>query len=144
MQEYNQNEEYFEYPRFKTFESGLYDEGFQPIFSLVNYKIKYFKDGYHLDNNDAYLIVKLPKDRYFGAKYLIVKNRLSFAVIYEKIMYILFSIAILIFILSVFFLQSFAKPFHEMNKQLDNFIKDSMHEINTPLSIINVNIDKNL
>lgn len=141
MQEYNENDEYFEYPRFKTFESGLYDESFQPIFSLVNYKIKYFKDGYHLDKNDAYLIVKLPKDRYFGAKYLIVKNQLSFAVVYEKVMYILFSVVILVFILSMFFLQTFAKPFQKMNKQLDNFIKDSMHEINTPLSIISVNID---
>jgi len=141
MQEYNANDEYFEYPRFKTFESGLYDEGFQPIFSLVNYKIKYFKDGYHLDNNDAYLIVKLPKNRYFGAKYLIVKNQLSFAVVYEKVLYILFSVAILVFILSMFFLQTFAKPFKKMNKRLDNFIKDSMHEINTPLSIISVNID---
>lgn len=141
MQEYNENDEYFEYPRFKTFESGLYDQGFQPIFSLVNYKIKYFKDGYHLDKNDAYLIVKLPKDRYFGAKYLIVKNQLSFAVVYEKVMYILFSVVILVFILSMFFLQTFAKPFQKMNKQLDNFIKDSMHEINTPLSIISVNID---
>jgi two-component system OmpR family sensor kinase len=141
MQEYNGNDEYFEYPRFKTFESGLYDKGFQPIFSLVNYKIKYFKDGYHLDNNDAYLIVKLPKDRYFGAKYLIVKNQLSFAVVYEKVMYILFSVVILVFILSMFFLQTFAKPFQKMNKQLDNFIKDSMHEINTPRSIISVNID---
>ena len=141
MQEYNENDEYFEYPRFKTFESGLYDDGFQPIFSLVNYKIKYFKDGYHLDDNDAYLIVKLPKNRYFGAKFLIVKNQLSFAVVYEKVLYILFSVVILVFILSMFFLQTFAKPFQKMNKQLDNFIKDSMHEINTPLSIINVNID---
>ncbi len=141
MQEYNQNEEYFEYPRFKTFQSGLYDERFNPIFSLINYKIKYFKDGYHLEDNDAYLIVKLPKNRYFGASYLIVKNKLSFASVYEKVLYILFSIVILIFTLSIFFLQSFAKPFQRMNEQLDNFIKDSMHEINTPLSIINVNID---
>ena len=141
MQEYSQNEEYFEYPRFKTFESGLYDKSFKPIFTLIDYKINYFKDGYHLDGNDAYLIVKLPKERYFGAKYLIVKNVLSYAVVYEKVMLILFSVVILVFILSMFFLQTFAKPFKKMNKTLDNFIKDSVHEINTPLSIINVNID---
>ncbi len=141
MQEYNQEEEYFEYPRFKTFESGLYDEGFKEIFSLIDYKIKYFKSGYHLDGNDAYLIIKLPANRYFGAKYLIIKNKLSFAVVYEKVLFILFAIVIFVFILSAFFLRSFSKPFKQMNKALDNFIKDSIHEINTPLSIINVNID---
>ena len=141
MHEHNTDEEYFEYPRFKTFKSGLYDKSFKPIFSLIDYKIKYFKDGYHLDGNDAYLIIELPKERYFGAMYLIVKNELSFAVIYEKIMLILFSLLVLIFILSIFFLQTFAKPFKKLNKTLDNFIKDSMHEINTPLSLINVNID---
>ncbi|MBL1244393.1 MAG: HAMP domain-containing histidine kinase [Sulfurimonas sp.] len=141
MQDYNQAEDFFEYPRYKTFKSGLYDESFKPIFSLLDYNIKYFKDGYHLDDNHAYIIVKLPNKRYFGAKYLIVKNTISFASIYEKILMILFAIVIFVFILSVFFLRSFAKPFQKMNKQLDNFIKDSMHEINTPLSIINVNID---
>ena len=141
IEEYNQNEEYFEYPRFKTFKSGLYDKTFQPIFSLIDYKIKYFKEGYHLDGNDAYLIVKLPKNRYFGAKYLIVHNHLSYAVVYEKVMIILSSIFLLIFILSIFFLNRFAKPFQRLNETLDNFIKDSMHEINTPLSIISVNID---
>ena len=38
-------------------------------------------------------------------------------------------------------LNRFARPFKLVNQKLDNFIKDSMHEINTPLSIINVNID---
>ena len=60
MEEYNQFEEYFEYPRFKTFQSGLYDKSFQSIFTLIDYKIKYFKEGYHLDGNHAYLIIKLP------------------------------------------------------------------------------------
>ncbi len=141
MEEYNQNEEYFEYPRFKTFKSGLYKKNFQKIFSLIDDDVNYFKEGYHFDDTDAYLIVKLPKDRYFGAKYLVLKNSLSFAVVYERVAIILFSIIILIFILSLFFLNRFARPFQKMNKTLDNFIKDSIHEINTPLSIISVNID---
>jgi signal transduction histidine kinase len=142
MQEYNNDKEYFEYPRFRTFKSGLYDKNFKPIFSLIKEKIKYFKNGYHVDdNNNAFLIVKLPKSRYFDAKYLVISNKLSFAIVYERIMIILLSVLVFIFILSMFFLQTFAKPFKRINKTLDNFIKDSMHEINTPLSIINVNID---
>ena len=141
MEEYNQNEEYFEYPRFKSFESGLYDKSFHKIFSLIEGEIKYFKEGYYIDDKSAYLIIDLPKERYFGASYLILKNELSYAVVYEKVMVILFSIVMLVFVLSLFFLNRFAEPFKEVNKKLDNFIKDSMHEINTPLSIINVNID---
>jgi len=141
MEEYDQNEEYFEYPRFKTFQSGLYNQSFKPIFSLIDYEMKYFKRGYHLDGNDAYLIITLPKGRYFNAKYLVIKNKLSFAVVYEKVALILFSIFILVFISSIFFLNRFARPFQRLNETLDNFIKDSMHEINTPLSIISVNID---
>jgi signal transduction histidine kinase len=141
MQEYDQSESFFEYPRFKSFESGLYDEKFQPIFTLITHPMKYFKKGYYLDGNDAFLVVKLPKERYFGARYLVLHNKLSYASVYEKVLTILFSIVVVIFILSLYFLKSFAKPFQKMNKQLDNFIKDSMHEINTPLSIINVNID---
>ena len=141
MQEYDQNDEFFEYPRFKSFESGIYDEKFHPVFTLIKHPVKYFKNGYYLDGNDAYLVVKLPKERYFRSSYLVLHNEISYASVYEKVLLILFSIVILVFILSVYFLKSFAKPFQKMNKQLDNFIKDSMHEINTPLSIINVNID---
>jgi signal transduction histidine kinase len=141
MEEFNQNDPYFEYPRFKEFESGLYDVRFKPIFTLVNYEIKNFKEGYHTEGNDAYLIVKLPKERYFGATYLIVKNTLYFAPVYQNVVSILFSIVLLVFALSFFFLNKFAQPFKQVNQKLDNFIKDSIHEINTPLAIINVNID---
>ena len=141
MEEFNQDDPYFEYPRFQTFQSGLYDISFKPIFSLIHYDIKNFKEGYHLDDNDAYLILKLPKDKYFGASYLIIKNTISYAPLYKNVATILFSIILLVFGLSMFFLNSFAKPFKQLNERLDNFIQDSIHEINTPLAIINVNID---
>ena len=141
MEEFNQNDIYFEYPRFKTFKSGLYDVRFKPIFTLIDTEIKSFKSGYYLDGYNAFLVVQLPKNRYFGADYLILNNTISYASIYKNIMVILFSIAIIVFLLSMFFLNRFAEPFKAVNKKLDNFIKDSIHEINTPLAIINVNVD---
>lgn len=142
MEEFNQNDSYFEYPRMHNFESGLYDKNFQPIFTLLSKKIHQFQEGYHIDKeNKAFLILQLPRDRYFDARYLILSNEISYAAVYEKVAVVLASIFVIVFILSLLFLSRFAKPFQELNKKLDSFIKDSMHEINTPLAIINVNID---
>ncbi len=143
MEEYDETREsYFEFPRFKRVQAGLYDLNFQPIFTLIKSSMEHFSTGYHIDDTqNAYLIVALPPNRYFDADYLIVSNQLSYASVYQKIATILLSIVILVFFLSIFFLNRFALPFKRVNQKLDNFIKDSMHEINTPLSIINVNID---
>jgi signal transduction histidine kinase len=143
MEEYDENREsYFEYPRFKRVQSGLYDLHFKPIFTLIDFPMEHFAAGYHIDDtHDAYLIVPLPNNRYFGAEYLIVGNHLSYAPVYQKVATILLAIVVLVFFLSLFFLQRFAQPFRRINRKLDNFIKDTVHEINTPLSIINVNID---
>lgn len=142
MEEFDQKEkQVFDYPRFRSFQSGLYDVHFKPLFSLISSPLKTQKAGYYIDEGYAYLIVPLPEGRYFDASYLVVGGELSYARIYQDVVMILLSIAALIFVLSLFFLDRFALPFQRVNKRLDQFIKDSMHEINTPLSIINVNID---
>lgn len=143
MEEFEKEEEnaVFDYPRFRTFESGLYDEHFTPVFTLIKTPIDIQEAGYHIQDDYAYLIVVLPERRYFGASYLVVAGHISYAHIYQDVVIILLFTTILIFLLSLFFLSRFALPFQRLNKRLDRFIKDSMHEINTPLSIINVNID---
>lgn len=142
MEEFDPKEKQaFDYPRFRSFQSGLYDEHFKPLFTLIRTPLENQESGYHVQNGYAYLIVALPEERYFQSSYLVVGGELSYARIYQDVVMILLSIAVLIFILSLFFLDRFALPFQRVNKRLDQFIKDSMHEINTPLSIINVNID---
>ncbi|MDT8339776.1 MAG: sensor histidine kinase, partial [Sulfurimonas sp.] len=70
MQEHNSDDEYFEYPRFKTFKSGLYDIRQKEIFSLIKEPVKYFIEGYQVEDKRAYYVMTLPQERYFGAKYL--------------------------------------------------------------------------
>lgn len=142
MEEYSAEEKKaFDYPRFRSFQSGLYDSYFNPVFTLIAHPIHFQEMGYHIDQNRAYLVVSLPEKRYFNADYLVVSGELSYAQIYRDAVLILMSIAGVVFLLSLFFLNRFALPFQRLNKRLDRFIKDSMHEINTPLAIINVNID---
>jgi two-component system OmpR family sensor kinase len=131
----------FHFPRFQLVQAGLYDRHFRPVFSLIEAPIEHFAPGYHGEGEYTYYIAALPEHRYFDASYLIVGNHLSYVPVYEKVATILLSIVVLVFLLSLFFLNRFALPFKRVNQKLDNFIKDSMHEINTPLSIINVNID---
>jgi signal transduction histidine kinase len=142
MEDFDQSEDKaFDYPRFQSFRSGLYDEHFTAIFSLIQEPLKTQKAGYHVQNGHAYLVILLPERRYFEATYLIIEGKISYVAVYQDVIIILLVIAILIFILSLFFLNRFAQRFQRVNQRLDRFIKDSMHEINTPLSIINVNID---
>jgi two-component system, OmpR family, sensor kinase len=142
MEEFgNRNEPTFNFPRFQLFQAGLYDNNFKPIFTLINQPMETFSPGYHKQDAYVYYIMSLPEHRYFNANYLIIGNELSYISVYQKAALILLSIVLVVFVLSLFFLRRFALPFKRVNEKLDGFIKDSMHEINTPLSIINVNID---
>ncbi len=136
--------EYFEFPRFKKFQSGIYDTNYNPIFTLINTQkniIAYMSEGYHSLNNDRVYVFEFKNSRYFGAKYLVVLTQFDNFSIFKNMIIVMVCIISITFLLSFIILKNFAKPFKQMNDALDNFIKDSMHEINTPLSIININID---
>lgn len=142
MEEFDETRDaYFDYPRFKRLRSGLYDRQFTPVFTLIEHPLRHYLPGYQVEDGIAHLIVSLPDGRYFDAEYLVLENEISYLGLYQNVSMILLSIVILVFLLTLMFLERFSLPFRRINRKLDNFIKDSMHEINTPLSIINVNID---
>jgi signal transduction histidine kinase len=132
---------YFDFPRYNESRAGLYDENFQKIFSLIEDLPILMREGYYEYESRRFYVQPLPKGRYFNASYLIVESQSKNYEIYQTVLFVGLLILVILFLISYFIFKQFALPFEKVNQQLDNFMKDSMHEINTPLSIINVNID---
>ncbi len=141
MQRYDNNDKIYHFPRYKKYKSALYDDKYQVLFSTLEFKPLSFTLGFHVQGSQHYYIYKLPSGYYFSAEYLLISTEHTANNIYFLATITMIVIVITLFIFSFLLLRNFSAPFEKLNTQLDNFIKDSMHEINTPLSIINLNVD---
>ena len=141
MQRYKNSDKVYYFPRYKEYKAALYNDKHQIIFSTLDFKPDSFTEGFHHTGTRYYYVYPLPDDYYFGANYLLVETTHTSSDIYLFAFSVMIAIVIALFIFSLLLLKNFSAPFENLNRQLDNFIKDSMHEINTPLSIINVNVD---
>ena len=140
-EDFGEEEKPFIFPRFKQHQAGLYDENYNAIFTLIDTEVLNLNEGYHKLNKKRLYVLKFDTPRYFEAKFLIIQTDFDFYEIVVNMIIIFASIIVVTFFLSQIILRSFARPFNQINEGLDGFIKDSMHEINTPLAIININID---
>jgi hypothetical protein len=141
MQGYDNSDKIYHFPRYKAYTSALYDNKYRVLFSTLDFVPNSFTEGFHKKRSHHYYIYTLPKGYYFGANYLLVSTKHMANKIYYFAASVMMAIVLALFAFSFLLLKNFSKPFEKLNTQLDNFIKDSMHEINTPLSIINLNVD---
>jgi len=141
MQRYKNEDKVFHFPRYKEYKAALYTGKYQTVFSTLDFEPLSFMEGFHQKRNRYYYVYALPSSYYFAADYLLVSTVHTANDIYFFSAMTMIIIVITLFIFSFLLLRNFSRPFEELNVQLDNFIKDSMHEINTPLSIINLNSD---
>lgn len=134
-----------DYPRSEKFKSAIYDLEYVKIFSLLeeNSTTPHFEEGIYTVNNHIHLVTLLT-DFYLGAKFLIIEVKddgkwrvevLKSSLIYGFLLFLLFSI------FGYYLAKLFLKPMRNSILLLDNFIKDTTHELNTPLATILANIE---
>jgi two-component system OmpR family sensor kinase len=132
-----------QYPRFVYFNSAIYDSSGKQIFStLEDENVNLENSIYKIGNNIHY--VRLMESYYLGAMYVVIEivddeEWLGFVKM-KVIIYGIILFLILIFA-GYFLLRLLLKPMRESIYLLDNFIKDTTHELNTPVSSILANIE---
>ena len=140
---HNHYPKYNKYPRDDRFNSAIYDLEYDEIFSTLKSREIYFDKKLYFSGGYA-IYVEILSDYYLGAKYLFIeipKNSHSIENIYKNIaIYGILSLIIL-YIIGYYLARLFIKPMRDSIELLDCFIKDTTHEINTPISIINSNIE---
>jgi len=131
------------YPRDSRFNSAIFDLEYKKIFSLLDEKRVKLLGGSYLIGEHIHL-VKILDEFYLGAKYLIIeiKNDTQWqGLVWKNILFYGIMSFIIFMLFGLYFAKLFLKPMRNSIVLLDRFIKDTTHELNTPLSAILANIE---
>ncbi|MCG3673712.1 sensor histidine kinase [Aliarcobacter butzleri] len=131
------------YPRDEKYKSAIYDSDKKKIFSTLQSQTVKLDDVIYLKNDKIHFI-KEPESYYLGSKYVIVEipdDHIWFENIkYKMIVGFLSAFLFMIFV-GYFISKLFLKPMRDALHLLDRFIKDTTHELNTPVTAIITNIE---
>jgi two-component system OmpR family sensor kinase len=130
------------YPRDNTFKTSLYDKNYNLIFSTLSHP-KEQLDQISYTDNKIIRYIKNTKEYYENTQYVIIEinnpvllnDTIRTIALYSLIFFIL------MMIMGYYLLDIFLRPMKEALHLLDTFIKDTTHELNTPVSTILTNIE---
>ena len=135
-----ENSSIFYYPRSNIYFSGIFDKNNQVIFSLLKTNNMDFFDEFLINRNEICYKNYL-NENIFEAKFLVVCKEIDNSqVIYNAIILIL-SISCFMFLSSFFIIKQSIEPYKRLNQYLDDFLKDAMHELKTPIGVARINVD---
>ncbi|MEN8304584.1 MAG: HAMP domain-containing sensor histidine kinase, partial [Campylobacterota bacterium] len=131
------------YPRDEKFKTSLYDKDYKLIYSTLS-KPENLLTEVSYTSNKIIRYVTHPQEYYLNTQYIIVEILDDKEWLRETIeTIIIYSLLFFIFMIVVgyYLLNLFLKPMKDSLHLLDRFIKDTTHELNTPVSTIMTNIE---
>ena len=140
---HNDKTDTLEYPRDEKFKTSLYGKDYHLIYSTLENPENLLTQVSYTNNKIVRYITK-PQRYYLNTQYVIVEIAQDKQWLDEIIKTIaLYSVLffIIMTVIGYFLLKLFLKPMRDALHLLDTFIKDTTHELNTPISTIMTNIE---
>ena len=116
---------------------SFYDKNQNKIFGNLEEKIDFTKKI--IDTKDSFILTDDAVLGHLDIYYIALKENMYFKKIEElklNIIGVFFAIYLIIAIIGFYLAKLFLKPIKEEREKLNNFIKDTTHELNTPISAI--------
>lgn len=130
----------FLFPRSILYKAALLDANNRIIFSLIETPLPHFNDEFA--QNGTTLFYKHPlSPNALHVNFLVVQKELSYSQVMFDILVIIAVVLVGIFMLSYLLLKLLLKPYIETSSRMDLFFTDVMHELKTPLGIMQLNIE---
>ena len=121
---------------------GFYNKKNQSIVSSIEDKIDFSKHFY--EDKKKMILVNQSTFGHLGVESIVIeKEGVSNYImnLQSKIMLYLIAVYLFLSIVGYFLAKLFIKPIQAKRVQLDNFIKDSTHELNTPITALMLSLD---
>jgi two-component system OmpR family sensor kinase len=134
------NEDKLVYPQSDIVNSAIYDLDKRYIFGTFNIAPKL--EG-HRDSSKLYQVSKI-EPYYLGAAYLLVSKEIDFdpiKMLQKNIFLFMLGAGMFFTILGYFLGKLFIAPMRKSIENMNHFIQDTTHEMNTPISTILTNIE---
>lgn len=130
----------FLFPRSIIFKSALLDANNHIVFSLIEEPIPTFSDEFVTNDTSLFYKYPLPLNA-LHVKFLVVQKEISHSQVIFDILVIIGVVLIGMLIFSYLLLKLLLKPYIETSTRMNLFFTDVMHELKTPLGIMQLNIE---
>ena len=131
------------YPTHPSIESAIYDKNREYIFGSTQKRELLSPQAYMEDEERLYYFTKV-EPYYLGAAFMLVHTDLDRQPIIDlqnSILWFLLGAGLFFTLLGLFLGKLFVAPMRESMERMNNFIQDTTHELNTPISTILTNIE---
>lgn len=129
----------FDFPRSLFYSAYLYDAKGRKLFGTdgISYALEEFNKSHQ--NIISRKIILNPNT--LAAKYLIITQKFSYQEIYTKAFISALFLGAVIFFMTLFFIKISLRPLERVNRYLNIFFNDAMHELKTPLGVMQLNLE---